>query len=422
MGCYVVRMLRNAPPSPGPGKGSQRRGFGRIRKERSGRYSAAYVGPDQELHRASVTFETKDDAVSWITAERRLIAADDWTPPTERLAAKVDRGQALKPYADEWLRKAANRPVRPLKPRTQEHYRWLLDEHILPTLGDVRMKALTGPVVDAWFSDLDGRKPTTRAHAYALLATILREAVAGGIIAKSPCQHPEWARAGRAHEIDLLSVDDLDALADAMPDGRRLMVLLAAWTGLRYGELIELRRQDVKLGTGGRLDTVKVRRGAVRLEGGRRFEVGDPKSGAGKRDVKVPPHLHGELAAHLRGLPRSPGALLFPGSQGQHLQVSTFYGKAPRRTVDPQTGDESLTGGSGFYKARAVAGYPQLHFHDLRHFAGTMAARTGATTAELMARMGHSSTKAAQIYQHAAADREERIAAELSRMARGDGQ
>ena len=59
-----------------------------------------------------------------------------------------------------------------------------------------------------------------------------------------------------------------------------------------------------------------------------------------------------------------------------------------------------------------------LRFHDLRHLAATLAATTGATTKELMARMGHSSPRAALIYQHALADRDQAIAEALSALVR----
>ena len=61
---------------------------------------------------------------------------------------------------------------------------------------------------------------------------------------------------------------------------------------------------------------------------------------------------------------------------------------------------------------------PGVHFHDLRHLAATLAATTGATTKELMARMGHSSPRAALIYQHAVADRDQAIAEALSALVR----
>jgi integrase len=76
--------------------------------------------------------------------------------------------------------------------------------------------------------------------------------------------------------------------------------------------------------------------------------------------------------------------------------------------------------------ARTKAGAPELHFHDLRHVGGTLAAATGASVKELMARLGHSSTRAALIYQHATRDRDQSIAEALGglvqqvRTTRGD--
>ncbi len=66
--------------------------------------------------------------------------------------------------------------------------------------------------------------------------------------------------------------------------------------------------------------------------------------------------------------------------------------------------------------ATAMLGLDGLKFHELRHTAGTLAAQTGATTKELMARLGHSSTRAAMIYQHTSAERDRRIAERLGAM------
>jgi integrase len=70
------------------------------------------------------------------------------------------------------------------------------------------------------------------------------------------------------------------------------------------------------------------------------------------------------------------------------------------------------------YAARSAAGAPNLRFHDLRHLGGTLAAATGASLTELMARLGHSSTRAALIYQHATRDRDQAIAQALGSLAR----
>lgn len=70
-----------------------------------------------------------------------------------------------------------------------------------------------------------------------------------------------------------------------------------------------------------------------------------------------------------------------------------------------------------YRRARKVAGRPDLRWHDLRHTAATMAAQKGATLAELMRRLGHSSPQAAMIYQHATDERDKAIAEKLSEMA-----
>ena len=70
-----------------------------------------------------------------------------------------------------------------------------------------------------------------------------------------------------------------------------------------------------------------------------------------------------------------------------------------------------------FYKARDAAGRPDLRWHDLRHTGAVLAAQTGATLAELMGRLGHSTPQAALRYQHTAQGRDAQIAAALSKIA-----
>src|SRR5258705_76750 len=82
------------------------------------------------------------------------------------------------------------------------------------------------------------------AHAYALLRTILGTAVADDVIAVNPCRVRGAGQAKRARTIRPASLGELEALVKALPERYRLMVLLAAWCALRFGELAELRRAD----------------------------------------------------------------------------------------------------------------------------------------------------------------------------------
>lgn len=366
------------------------RGFGHLRKLPSKRWQASYAGPDGGRHKAPQTFHAKGDAEAFLALEHSLISAGTWTSPASRAQAARDPQNTFGAYAERWLRN------RDLKPRTGEHYRSLLDRQILPTLNDVAIKAVTPELVGNWYADLDKSRPTLRAHAYGLLRTILGSAVTDRRIEANPCHIRGAGAARRVHKTQPATLAELQALVTAMPERYRLMVLLASWCALRFGELVELRRQDIDLTKA----VIRVRRGAVRAGG--KVIVGTPKSDAGIRDVAIPPHLlpliRGHLGASITG---GREGLLFPAADGNStLAPSTLY-----RT---------------FYRAREAAGRPDLRFHDLRHTGAVLAASTGATLAELMARLGHSTPAAAMRYQHAAQGRDAQIAAALSALAETD--
>jgi len=363
------------------------------------------------LYRAPQTFETKDDATAWLSAERKLIDLGEWLPPEQRAQRRRRATVLFGDLASDWL---DTRTVRgqPLKPRTRTHYQHLLDRFILPTFGRRPVAGITPDDVEAWYRTTATDRPTYRSHAYSLLRTILGAAVERRIIGANPAHIRGAGSTTRAHKVEPLTLDELRTLVEAMPENRRLMVLLAAWCALRFGELTELRRGDIDLTN----SVLKVRRGVVRAAG--QTIVGAPKSAASSRNVAVPPHLMPLVREHLK-VHTEPGrdALLFPAASGGHLAPSTFYGEAPQVIKGPRGKVLETRGGHGFYRARAVAGRPDAHFHDLRHTGAVLAAQTGATLAELMARLGHSTPGAAMRYQHAAADRDKAIAAALSKLA-----
>jgi len=96
-----------------------------MRRLPSKRWQAFYTGPDIGLHYAPSTFEAKEDAEAWLTDERRLIAADIWTPPKlRRELAEARRPATFSAYAAIWLKE------RDLKPRTRSHYQALIDNQL----------------------------------------------------------------------------------------------------------------------------------------------------------------------------------------------------------------------------------------------------------------------------------------------------
>ena len=394
--------------------GQTRRAWGKLVKLPSGNWRATYIGPEGVTYAAGATFSAKSDAEVWLGQEKRLIDGDEWTPPAERRARRRGKAMTFGEYADQWL---AGRIVKgqPLKPRTRAHYRRILDNVLIPTFGKLPLPAITAESVAEWYAGRGNDTPTLTAHAYSLLRTIMASAVEDSSIPVrvNPCHIRGAGSTRRAHQVKPLTLDELADLVEAMPDKYQLLILLAAWCALRFGELAELRRKDIDL-TNGR---IKVRRGVVRADG--EVIVGTPKSDAGARDVAIPPHLLPLVKAHLaeHAQPGRAG-LLFPAAHGGQLAPSTLYGKNPTRVKLPD-GVIEWRGGTNFYMARAIAGHPGLHFHDLRHTGAVLAAQTGATLAELMGRLGHSTPAAALRYQHAAADRDKAIAAALSALANG---
>lgn len=364
------------------------RGWGNIRKLPSGRYQASYIGPDLSRHAAPTTFEDKDTAVVWLSRERVLIASDDWTPPKQRTQHR--RRDSFATYSAAWL---TQRRVRgqPLRPRTRGHYQELLDRLILPTFGPVTVRHITPESVVAWYDTLGPATPTQNAHAYALLRSVLATAVDQRILAYNPCTIRGAGSTRRAREVRPATLDELAALVTAMPAKYQLAVLLSCWCALRFGEVTELRRKDIDLKAG----VIRVRRAVTWIDS--KPVVGRPKSDAGSRDVAIPPHLMPAIKAHLRE--HAGIELLFPSPQGIQLTTSTLY--------------------ASWWPARRKAGRPDLRWHDLRHTGATLAAQSGATLAELMSRLGHSTPGAALIYQHAAAHRDTEIAALLSKLAAG---
>lgn len=378
------------PPKP---QAATRRGFGKLRRLPSGRYQASYIGPDLARHNAPSTFQARMDGEAWVASERRLIELEGWTAPSERARARRG-GLTLAEYAPGAVERRRVRGE-PLKPRTRALYLSLLQRIILPALGARVLRSITVDDVARWYDRLDLEHPTQRAHAYALLRTVLGEAVSDGLIPSNPCQVRGAGRTTRVRRIQIATPDELVRIVEHMPPRLRLVVLLAAWCGLRYGELAELRRRDVDLEAG----ALNVARAVVRVNGV--DIVGTPKSHAGVRVVAIPPHLWPVIDAHLaEHTDPGPDALLFPRPGTQRHLIHTELTKV-------------------YTKARTAAGRPDLRLHDLRHTGATLAAQTGATLAELMGRLGHSTPAAALRYQHVAGGRDAEIAAALSRMAEG---
>jgi integrase len=362
-------------------KGRRRRRFGKVRHLVSGRWQASYLAPDGRRRFAPSTFPTKTDAGRWLVTIEAQLLAGNWHDPL------LGR-ETLGTFADAWIEERAG-----LRPKTIDLYRWLNGRYLQPTLGRLPVNTVSAARVRAWRAGLlkGGASQSTVAKAYRLLHAILNTAVADGLIRNNPCQIP-GAGLERPDERPVLTIQQVLNLAALMPRRLRPMVLLATFAGLRYGEVTALTRADIHL----EARVVHVRAQYVERSNGS-MELGPPKSAAGIRTLGLPDRVVEALVDHLnKYVGPMPDALLFTGTTGKPLRRTGF-----NRAVK-------------WKEAVTSVGVPQLHFHDLRHTGNTLAAGTpGTSTRDLMDRLGHSSSRAAMIYQHKTKEADRRIADSL---------
>jgi integrase len=360
------------------------RRFGSIRKLPSGRYQIRYPGPDGRLRTGADTYENKTSADKALSLVEGQMMSGEWTDP--------QRGKVtLQVYAERWITQRPN-----LRPRTVELYTWLPAKHIGPHLGRVAIGKISPEMVREWRATLlgNGVSVSATAKAYRLLRAVLMTATEDRIIPRNPCR----IRGGDENpaERPVLTVAQVFDLAERMKDRRyRALVLLVTFASLRWGEAIALRRSDIDLES--RL--VSIRRQYV--ETASQLAIGPPKSRAGTRMVGIPKAIIPALREHFDTyVGAEDTALVFAGARGGVLRRGNF-----RR-------------GSGWAQAVAKLGVPGVHFHDLRH-TGNMLAAPGTSLADLKARMGHDSARAAMIYQHATAEADQVIADALDKRIEG---
>jgi integrase len=358
----------------------RKRRFGSLRVLPSGKWQARYTGPDGLPRKAPTQFSTKKAAERFLVETEAQMLRGDWFDPA---AGRI----SLHTYAQTWIRE------RELKPRTREEYERHLRLHVEPFIGPVDLADITPAVIRTWRAERlqVGVGPSTIAKTYRILHAIFATATDDEVIRRNPCRIKK-AGQDTAAERPTAQLAQVLAIAAAIQPRYRLMVLLAAFAQLRFGELVALRRSSIDL----EAMELRVQLATAEMEDGRQVDDG-PKSEAGKRLISLPYGLRIAIEQHLASFAQpGPAGRLFVGPEGG----------IPRRRNFNRV----------WKRAMERAGLPEgidLHLHDLRHTGSTWSAQSGATLKEVMARIGHSSPRAAMIYQHASRERDRVIASSL---------
>src|SRR6266516_5770987 len=257
-------MINQTSKKPRPRQ--RRRVFGAIRKLPSGRWQARYRDKRGRLVSAAMTFPTKTDATRYLA----LVEADQLRGSFH----DPKRGETkFEAWADQWM-KGAN-----LRPTTRDLYEYLLRRFIKPTFTNVALNDVDDTLAVQWLAELralPSMSEATVAKAYRLFARIMGAAVENKYIL-----HTTWQvkGAGREHspEMRFATPAQINGLAAAVPKRYRSLVLLAGYCGLRWGELVGLRRHRIDL----QARTVAVVEQVTEING--HHQSGSPKSEAGKR-------------------------------------------------------------------------------------------------------------------------------------------
>jgi len=279
-------------------------GYAKKRIGRNGkpRYTAVYVDL-RGSERSAGTFGSERAASrAWHDAEAELRQGRVGDPARGR--------QTFRKYVEErWL------PNHVLEPTTREKYTYYLGAHILPALGPMRMADIFPEHIREWIARMqrEGQSAWTIQYCKtSILSSIFTTALNDQVTYIHPCRGVKIPTVP-ATVRTIITPEQLDVLYGALPDAdARLLVETAIESGLRWGELAELRVRDLDMAT--RMLTVSRKVIEVNREfhpDGRRFLVRLYPRDKEYRRLKLSPQITAKLQAHIKAHGLGPDGLLF---------------------------------------------------------------------------------------------------------------
>jgi len=329
-----------------------------IQKRPNGKWRARYrddAGKEHARH-----FDRKVDAQQWLDSETAKIVRGDWADP------KAGR-ETLRAYATRWER------IQVSSAGTSRIVDNALRLHVLPRLGDHKIASIRRSDVQAFVKALEMtevRKATDAEPArlmapgsvrniYDVLARVMDAAVEDRVIGVSPCKRIAMPR-DHADEVDVPTLEEIEKVRAALGERWRVIPVVLAGSGVRAGELLGLRKEDVDFKAG----TIRVER--QRLQSN---VIAPLKSKSSRRTVPVGKVVTKALAAHLLQYPASDEALL-TDEWGEPLTYRRW---------------------KALLQAATKAAGVELTSHSFRHFAASALISGGASVKQVQTFLGHAS-------------------------------
>lgn len=302
----------------------------------------------------TATFARRKDAQAWLDSQAVAIGRGEWVDPH---ASRV----TLAWWVERWW------PTLQQRASTQAVYRSHLECHVLPAFGHLPLDRLDHLTLSAWVAHLSEHlKPETVHRVFRVLRLALAAAVRAKMLPANPCDGIRLPTVER-DEMRILTPGQVEELADAIDPRYSALVTVAAYSGLRIGELAALRWSRVDP----MRRTLRVAEAASETAG--RVDLGPPKTRAAIRTVTLPRWVAARLEAHARDhTGRSPDGFVFPAPAGGVLPRTRFRARFWLPAVE----------------AAALDG---LRVHDLRHTAVSLWIQSGADVKTVAVRAGHTS-------------------------------
>jgi integrase len=322
-------------------------GEGSIHRRKGGGWCAQYnVYTAQGRKRKTLYGKTRAEVAAKLT---KALSAQETGPLFD------SRNRTVGEYLEQWLGDSVKDTVRQ---RTLERHEQIVRLHIVPALGRLQLKALASAHVQSLYRDRlnSGLSPATVQKIHAVLHKALDQAVAWSLVPRNVCEVVKAPRAV-SEEIQPLNREQAKILLRAARGDRlEAFYVMAIATGLRLGELLGLKWEDVDLENG----VVRVRRTLTRNRG--RLLLGEPKTKRSRRTVRLTQTTMKALEAH-RACQKEEEEILGDLYKCQNLVFTTGRGTP----VNPSNLRQR-----SFAPLLKKAGLPSIRLHDLRHTCATL--------------------------------------------------
>jgi integrase len=352
-------------------KRARANGEGTITQRRDGRWMAQMTYLNKAGQRKRLTF---------YAATRKEAAA--------RLAeaiAEREKGQLPEPdrttfgqWLDTWLTEYAKPHIRAT---TYADYESIIRVHVKPELGDIQLRRLRPEHLQRLYNQKTavGLSPRRVRLIHVVIHAALKQALKNQLIPRNPAEATTLPRQPK-REIRVLTPEEEQRFLAALEKERLgALFLLALWTGLRRGELLGLKWQDVDIKAG----VLNVRRSLVRVQlekGETELRFQEPKTAAGRRTVPLPPGIVAALKVHKA---RQAQERLQAGPCWQNGGL--VFCHKDGRPIDPSWVTKN------FHRLLKAAKVKDTNFHALRHTFATRLLELGENPKVTQKMLGHSS-------------------------------